>query len=33
VKVAALIATLEQRVDLTITKLNWASGLILATKR
>lgn len=33
VKAVALIATLEQRADLTITKLNWASGLIVATKR
>ena len=33
VKAAALISTLEQRADLTITKLNWASGLIVATKR
>jgi predicted O-methyltransferase YrrM len=33
VKAAALIATLEQRTDLIITKLNWASGLIVATKR
>ena len=33
VKAATLIATLEQRVDLIITKLNWASGLIVATKR
>jgi len=33
VKAAALIAILEQRTDLTITKLNWASGLIIATKR
>ena len=33
VKAAALIAILEQRADLTITKLNWASGLIVATKR
>jgi predicted O-methyltransferase YrrM len=32
-KVAALIATLEQRADVTITKLNWASGLIIVTKR
>jgi len=32
-KVAALIATLEQRSDLMITKLNWATGLIIATKR
>ena len=30
VKAAALIATLEQRADLTMTKLNWASGLIAA---
>jgi predicted O-methyltransferase YrrM len=33
VKAAALIATLERRGDLTLTKLNWASGLIVATKR
>jgi len=33
VKAAALIATLEQQANLTITKLNWASGLIVATKR
>jgi len=32
-KVAALIATLEQRSDLAITKLNWATGLIIATKQ
>ena len=32
-KAAALIATLEQRADFTVTKLNWASGLIVATKR
>jgi predicted O-methyltransferase YrrM len=32
-KAAALITTLEQRVDVTMTKLNWASGLILVTKR
>ena len=32
-KAAALITTLEQRPDLTITKLNWATGLIIATKR
>jgi len=31
-KVAQLIATLEQRHDLRITKLAWASGVILATK-
>jgi predicted O-methyltransferase YrrM len=33
VKAAALLSTLEQRTDFTITKLNWASGLIVATKR
>ena len=32
-KAAALIATLEQRSDLAITKLQWASGVIIATKR
>ncbi len=32
-KAAVLIATLEQRADLIITKLSWASGLIVATKR
>ena len=32
-KAASLITTLEQRQDLTITKLNWASGLIIAAKR
>lgn len=31
-KVAHLIATLEQRTDLRLTKLNWSTGLILATK-
>ena len=31
-KVADLIATLEQRRDLRVTKLSWASGVILATK-
>jgi predicted O-methyltransferase YrrM len=31
-KVANLIATLEQRSDLRITKLAWASGVIIATK-
>lgn len=31
-KVAALIAKLGQRDDLRITKLSWASGIILATK-
>ncbi len=32
-KVAHLIATLEQRSDFHITKMSWASGVILATKR
>lgn len=32
-KATHLIATLEQRKDLTITKMNWASGLIIATKK
>jgi predicted O-methyltransferase YrrM len=32
-KATALIATLEQRPDLISTKLNWASGLIVATKQ
>ena len=31
-KVAHLISTLEQRSDFRITKMSWASGLILATK-
>lgn len=31
-KVTHLIATLEQRTDLRVTKLNWSTGLILATK-
>jgi predicted O-methyltransferase YrrM len=33
VKVTNLIAMLEQHTDLTITKMNWASGLIIATKK
>jgi len=33
VKAAALIATLEQRSDLALTKLRWASGVIIAAKR
>jgi predicted O-methyltransferase YrrM len=33
VKAAMLIATLEQRADLTLTKLNWATGLLIAAKR
>lgn len=32
-KAASLITTLEQRQDLTITKLSWASGLIIAAKQ
>jgi predicted O-methyltransferase YrrM len=32
-KVTTLISTLEQRPDLTITKLSWATGLIIAAKR
>lgn len=32
-KVVNLIAELEQRPDLHITKLHWSTGLILATKR
>jgi predicted O-methyltransferase YrrM len=31
-KVVNLITTLEQRKDLRVTKLSWASGVILATK-
>jgi predicted O-methyltransferase YrrM len=31
-KVASLIKTLSNRSDLLITKLNWASGIIIATK-
>lgn len=31
-KVANLIATLEQRSDLHISKMSWASGIVLATK-
>ena len=32
-KVAALIAELENRDDLLLTKLNWASGIIIVTKQ
>jgi predicted O-methyltransferase YrrM len=32
-KLDALIAALESRDDLHLTKLNWASGIIIATKR
>lgn len=31
-KIASLITTLSNRSDLTITKLNWASGIIIATQ-
>jgi predicted O-methyltransferase YrrM len=32
-KASQLIAELEQRKDLTITKKDWATGIIIATKR
>jgi hypothetical protein len=32
IKVAALITELENRRDLTIVKMSWGSGIILATK-
>lgn len=32
-KVTALIAKLESRQDLFVTKLNWASGIIIVTKK
>ena len=32
-KVANLIDTLEQREDFRVTKLSWASGVVIATKR
>lgn len=32
-KVDALVAYLEQREDLTLTKMNWSTGVIVATKR
>ncbi len=32
-KVTQLIATLDERADLHVTKLNWSTGLVLATKR
>jgi len=31
--VASLIARLEDRADLLLTKLNWASGIIIAAKQ
>ena len=32
-KVTAFLASLEQRPDLTITYLNWATGVLIASKR
>jgi predicted O-methyltransferase YrrM len=32
-KVAHLVATLEQREDFRLTKLSWASGVMLAVRR
>lgn len=32
-KVAHLVSTLEQRDDFCVTKMSWASGIILATRR
>lgn len=32
-KAAALIESLDQRTDITITKLNWASGIVIAVKK
>ena len=32
-KVDALVAYLEQREDLTLTKMNWSTGVIIATRR
>lgn len=32
-KVPALVAALEQRKDLVLTKLDWSTGLIVATKK
>jgi predicted O-methyltransferase YrrM len=32
-KVANLVETLEQRKDFRVTKLSWASGVVIATKR
>ncbi|MGI4898467.1 MAG: O-methyltransferase [Janthinobacterium lividum] len=32
-KATALIETLEQRTDITLTKLNWASGIVIAVKK
>lgn len=32
-KATALIESLDQRTDITITKLNWASGIVIAVKK
>ncbi len=32
-KVTALIESLEQRTDVVLTKLNWASGIVIAVKK
>ncbi len=32
-KATALLRYLEQRTDITITKLNWASGIVIAVKK
>lgn len=32
-KASALIKSLEQRIDIVLTKLNWASGIIIAVKK
>ncbi len=32
-KVSKLVSALEKRTDLTITKQNWATGIIIATKK
>ncbi|RYE09191.1 MAG: SAM-dependent methyltransferase [Sphingobacteriaceae bacterium] len=32
-KAAQLLKDLEQRTDITITKLNWASGIVIAVKQ
>lgn len=32
-KVTALIESLEQRTDIILTKLNWASGIVIAVKK
>jgi hypothetical protein len=33
IKAAALIASLEQRDDVVLTQISWASGLVVAVKR